>query len=426
MCRVAAFLVGVALAMPATAYAGWSKPVTFPAVRARDTGAQLAMNARGDALVLWRSRDPVRLRGTLLRADGTRATHALPSPPSADVVVVLDNRGIATAAWTSRGRLYAAGTSSDGRWSRPQLISRRRWAAGPTLAVARDRRVLLVWTVDTPTGIKGRTGIAWRAPGHRFAHARLLRRPAPGLMPGEAPQSANGAAFDARGRAYVWTTCDGVVGITRPHARTLRRVHLTAGPAALSVAVARSGRGVASWIPTRCTGDPAAGTPPGVVHASVLRAGAFGPPVVLTGQDGQPLVASSSAAFSPFGTGSLVTLWSGMDILQVTLDRDGHQLSVARGGTQAMPLGTDAAGNLLVSAPFIGVTVRRPDGTEDPFVPVSTGADGGAAPIGATWAATPDAAGFGLLFDPDLTALADDPHRVSSPATRLSLSFWRP
>jgi hypothetical protein len=91
-----------------------------------------------------------------------------------------------------------------------------------------------------------------------------------------------------------------------------------------------------------------------------------------------------------------------------------------------MPLGTDAAGNLLVSAPFIGVTVRRPDGTEDPFVPVSTGADGGAAPIGATWAATPDAAGFGLLFDPDLTALADDPHRVSSPATRLSLSFWRP
>jgi hypothetical protein len=80
-----------------------------------------------------------------------------------------------------------------------------------------------------------------------------------------------------------------------------------------------------------------------------------------------------------------------------------------------MPLLTDAAGNLLVSAPHIGVTVRRPDGTEDPFVPGSIGAGG---------AATPDAAGFSVVFDPDLTTLPN--RRVSSPARRLSLSFWRP
>ena len=287
--------------------------------------------------------------------------------------------------------------------------------AVPVLAVAQDRRVLLAWTVNTPTGARGRTGVAWRDHGHRFSHMQLLRHPAPGLTPGESPQSDNGAAFDARGRAYLWTTCDGVVGITRPHARRFRLVHVTSGTAALGFAVGRSGRGIASWVPTRCTSDAAAGTPPGVLHASVLRHGAFGSPVVVSGSDGRPLLTSGSTAFSPVGTGSLVALWSGSDIVQITLDRDGHPTAFARAGAQSMPLATDAAGNLLVSAPHFGVTVRRPDGSEDPFVPGS---------IGTYWATTPDAAGFGVLFDPDLTTRAD--HSVSSPATRLSLSFWRP
>ena len=422
-----ALVVAAVLAVPATAHAGWSKPVTFPAVRLRDSGADLAINARGDALVLWRSRKPGRLRATLLRANGTRTTRSLPTPRMATgVVTVLDNRGAATAAWTARGRLYAAAASRSGRWSRPQLIARRRWAVLPTLAVARDRRVLLVWTLDNPTGAGGRTGIAWRRPGHRFSRARLLRHPAPGLMAGELPQSDNGAAFDARGRAYVWTTCDGVIGITRPGARKLRLVRLTRGSASLSLAVARSGRGIASWVATRCTGDPMAGTPPGVLHAAALHDATFSPPVVLTAQDGQALSTSRSTAFSPVGTGSLVTLWSDSDILQITLDRDGHQTSVTRTSTQSMPLATDATGNLLVSAPYIGVTVRRPDSTEDPFVPESAVAYGTTAPIGADWAASPDAAGFGVLVDPDVTTLPDDPHRVSSPSTRLSLSFWRP
>lgn len=413
MSRVAALVVAAALVVPATAHAGWSKPVTFPAVRARDSGPQLAINARGDALVLWKSRKPVRVRATLLRANGTRRTHTLPAPPDAiNGVVVLDNRGAATAAWAARGRLYAVGASSTGRWSRPQVIARR-YAVLPTLAVARDRRVLLVWTVNTPTG-EGRTGIAWRSPGHRFSHMQFRRHPAPGLMPGASPPSRNGAAFDARGRAYVWTTCDGVVGITSPHGHKLRLVHLTAGTAALSLAVARSGGGIAGWVPTRCTNDQAAGTPPGVLHASALRDGAFASPVILTGSDGQPLVTSGSTAFSPVGTGSLVTLWSGLDI-QITLDCNGHETSITSTGTPSLPLASDAVGNLLVSAPYIGVTVRRPDGSEDPFVPGS---------MGAFWAATPDAAGFGVLFDPDLITLPD--HRGSSPARRLSLSFWRP
>ena len=96
----------------------------------------------------------MRLRSTLVHPNGTRATHTLPAPPGAvGVVVVLDGRGAATAAWTSRGRLYAAGAWSAGRWSKPQLIARRH-AAVPALAVAQDRRVLLVWTVNTPTGAR--------------------------------------------------------------------------------------------------------------------------------------------------------------------------------------------------------------------------------------------------------------------------------
>jgi hypothetical protein len=61
------------------------------------------------------------------------------------------------------------------------------------------------------------------------------------------------------------------------------------------------------------------------------------------------------------------------------------------------------------------VAVRRPDGTQEPLVPGSIGAHG---------AATPDAAGFGALTDPDLTTRPD--HHVTSPAVRLSLSWWRP
>jgi hypothetical protein len=183
----------------------------------------------------------------------------------------------------------------------------------------------------------------------------------------------------------------------------------------MSLTVGRSGRGIASWVPTKCTGDPAAGTPPGVLHASALQGGAFGPPAVVTGLDGQPLVTSASTALSPVGTGSLVTSWSGGDLLQIAFDRDGRQSAVARTVVASMPLATDAVGDLLVSAPYIGATVRRPDGTEEPFVPGS---------IGVQWAATPDAAGFGVVFDPDLTTLPD--HHVTSPATRLSLSFWRP
>jgi hypothetical protein len=403
MSRVAFLVLAAALAIPATAHAGWSTPVTFPAVRARDAGAQLAINARGDALALWTSRRPRRLRTTLLRATGSRTTHTLPAPRTAgEVVVALDRRGAATAAWTVSRRLYAAAASPTGRWSPRQLIAGRH-AVLPTLAVARDRRVLLVWTLDSPTGAGGRTGAAWRRPGHRFAHKRLLRRPAPGLMTGELPQSDNGAVFDARGRAYVWTTCDGVVGITSPHSREFRRVRVTAGPAALSLAVTRPGRGLASWVPSRCTGDPAAGTPPGILHASLLRDGAFGPPVVLTGPDGQLLLTTGSTAFSPVATGGLVMLRSGIDVLQISLDGDGRQTGVTRTGTQSTPLAADARGNLLISVPPAGVAVRRPDGTQEAFA---------RGPVGAQWAARPGAAGFGVLFEPD--------------RRRLGVSLWSP
>jgi hypothetical protein len=234
-------------------------------------------------------------------------------------------------------------------------------------------------------------------------------------MPGELPYSDNGAAFDARGRAYVWTTCDAGVGITRPHGHTFRLARLAPGTAALSFAVTRAGTGLASWVPTRCTSDPAAGTPPGRLHAAALRDGTFGAPIALTGADARPLVPAASSAVAPVGTGSLVSAWSGSDLQQVTLDRDGHQVAVTQAAAGSIPLATDAAGNLLLSAPYVGVTVRRPDGTEEPFVPGSLGAYG---------AASPYAAGFGVLFDPDLTTGADQ--RATSPARRLSLSLWRP
>jgi hypothetical protein len=415
MLRLAAVFALAALAAPAAVHAEWAPPQTIATRRAPATGTELAINARGDALVVWRSREPSRVRTLLLRANGARIAGTLPAAPGAsDLAVVLDARAIATAAWTERGRLYAASSSAPGEWTPRQLIARSR-AVQPTLAVARDRRVLLAWTVDHPTRAQGRTGIAWRRPGHHFSVVPPLRHPAAALMPGEAPASRSGAAFDARGRAYVWTTCDGVVGITRPGGRAFRLERLAPGTAALSVAVGWSGTGLASWVATRCTSDPAAGTPPGVLQASVLRDGAFAPPVALTGPDGRPLVTSASSAFAPVGAGSLVSAWSGSELLQVTLDGGGRETAVTQVGVQSLPLAADAAGNLLLSAPNAGVTVRRPDGTEEPFVPGS---------LGAQAASAPDATGFAVVYDPDLTTGAD--RRVHSPGRRLGVSFWRP
>lgn len=416
-------LVVAASVSPGAARATWSPARSFDA--AGHQGARIAVNGRGDAVVVWTGRAPARLRVTLLPAGGRPSTRTLATAPEGDIRVVLDRRGGATAAWHDDGALFAAHGSLTGRWSAPQRIVAA-GTSGAELAVSPDRRVLLAWTNVTGLG-PGSTGVAWRRPGRPFSGAATLRRPAPGLMPGEAPQSDNGAIFDGRGRAYLWGTCDGVVRTAEPGSRRLALVQATPGRTlgfSFSVTGTGTGRGLASWIDSRCATDPAAGSAPGPVRMRPIRDGAFGPPVTLGAGVADPasFLGSGTTAIALAGDGSLVTAWASSSPTPVVMAVDGAgrpgAVTPASGGR--LPYAADAGGNVLWTAPYVGFVARPRGGVEEPF-------DHGGpdhAGMGATAAAAPHDRGFGLVWDPDLRTGPDQ--RATSPAKRLSVSFWTP
>ena len=388
-----ALTLAAVLAIPASAGATWGPARTFGAVHSGP--GQPAVNARGDVALLWNSRWPARLRVTLVPAHGRVVTRVLAKHPGAWLTIVLDGRGGATAAWTVGAKLYAAHGSLTGRWTAPQLIAARN-ASGPVLAVSPQRRVLLAWTNVSKYG-SGSTGVAWRTPGHAFSRALTLARPAPTLMPGEAPQSDVGAAFDARGRAYLWGTCDGVVRIAGAKSRKLALTAVAPGRAlGFSLSVTGNGDGLASWIDSRCTSDAAAGPEPGTLHARLLRAGAFTAPLTFG------TAANTTQAFALAGRAGLISGWAFANRTLWALDAQGALRSTTTIDTTRFPLAVDAGGDLLFTAPYAGVAVRPPGGSDQPF-------DKGYA--GAT-AVAPNARRFAAVWAPS--------------RTRLGVSVWRP
>ena len=413
--------VAVALAGPASAQGVWSSARTFDAPHADLLGT--AVNGRGDTVVAWASRSLAQLRVTALPAHGPRVTRVLTRLVGRDLTVKLDERGGATAAWIARGSLYAAHGSLNGHWSAPQLIARRD-VFGPVLAVSRDRRALLVWTNMSQTG-PGSTGVAWRSPGHRFFGKSTLRRPAPGLVPGELPQSDNGAAFDRDGRAYVWSTCDGVVRIARPGSRRLSLVKVAPGRAlGFSLAVSSTGRGLASWVDSRCTSDPAAGSEPGRVLVRVLRSGTFAGPVTLS-FGSQPPEAHHGRSTSAFalGDGGLVTVLTdlSMNPFAVSFDAQGAPAAATEIADQRLPSAADGGGDLILSAPYVGWVVRPRAGPDEPS---DWGGTGRMTPAGGWAAASTSGRRFAVVWDPDVTIGPDN--RPIAPAKRLSVSLWAP
>jgi hypothetical protein len=391
----------VALAVPAPAAAAWSHAGTFAA--RNQGGGQVAVNGRGDVAVMWQSRRPARLRVTLLPFRGRAVTRVIAARPGGYGTIALDERGGATAAWTDGTRLYAAHGSVTVHWSAPRLIARN--AFGPVLAVSRQRRVLLAWTNLSKYG-PGSTGVAWRTPGTAFSKPVTLTRPAPTLMPGEAPQSDVGATFDAAGRAYLWGTCDGVVRVAASGSRKLGLVSVVPGRAlGFSFSIARDGHGLASWVDSRCTSDAAAGAEPGPLRVRMFSAGAFAPSVTLgTGS-------SSTQAIALAGVGSLVSGWAFTDRMLWSFDAQGALQSTQAITETNLPLAADAGGDLLVTAPAGGLTVHTSDGRAD------------ALGHGGTAAAASSGRGFAVVRDPDVTFGAD--HRAHSPRVRLSVSLWR-
>lgn len=416
---VAAF--ALALASSSTAAATWSPSRTFSAAQADWT--RMAVNGRGDAAVAWATRSPARVRVTLLPAHGPIVTRVLSRRASNTQGIVLDERGGATVIWNGPRGLYGSHGPLRGRWSAPQLIAGRS-TFGPALAVSRNRTVLIVWTNTTRAG-PGSTGVAWRSPGHGFASRRTLTRPRPGLVGGGySPQSDNGAAFDARGNAYLWSSCDGVVRSARPRSRRLSLVKLADTRVhGFDLAVADNRRGIAAWSDGGCTTDITAGSEPGPVRASAMRAGTFGAAVTLSADESE-LSWGGTRAIAIAGDGALVT-WpraAGLRVGEtflVVFGADGMPAtrSVIGGGRE--PIGADGGGDLLFAAPYVGLIARPRGGSDEPMD------RWGLAPGGSgSLAIATTGRGFGTVWDPD-TRIGPG-YQVISPAKRLSISLWRP
>lgn len=410
-----AVALGCSLVAASPAAAGWSSARAFPAVRATNSSQVIAVNGRDAAAVLWTARSPKRLRVTGLSGGSTR-TRTLGAAPTGSTALVLDRFGEATAAWVSGGRVYAAhGSLTGGAWRASQRLAASS-ASDPVLAVASNGDVLLAWT-STKTG---RISYARRERGHGFTAPVTLSRPRAALLNG-VPASRTGVAFDARRRAYLWSTCDGAVRVTSPGSQRFALVSVAPRPVlGLSLSVA-SGKteGRIAWATGRCATDPAAGPTPGPLWTRAFSGPRLGGTQALTGADGRPLSGYGASVNALADGRSLVEAAVSPTPLLITISHLGEQTALAPIVGQQRPIAADAASNVLWTAPYVGVVVRPPSGPEQPF-----DADRSDAAMGVSSAVAPNAKGFGAVWDPDMRVGGDN--RATSPATRLSVSLWTP
>lgn len=327
----------------------------------------------------------------------SRSAKAIP----ASVVV---GRGEATVAWltyTPRkdATLWAAYGPLVGRWTPARVIghwhnAERLAIRYPRLALAPDGEVLLAWD-ESSRPIDG-PAVAWRAPGRAFGPSRPLisTEQAPLTVPRELGPIP---AFDARGRAYVWGTCDGVVFSAPPHRHQFDRPVTVAPPpvASFTLSLARAGNGLAAWIHGSCTQPGGARDTTGPVLASVLRHGAFGKPLALTSADTRGVGSNAVAALTGGGEVTWTSPASSTNpMFSVQVDGAGALGPLQSG--QELPGGlvsvaVDGGGDEILAAGYsqeerfaLGHVVVRPvsGGPDQPAVSPYGGALATATPIG--------------------------------------------
>jgi hypothetical protein len=283
----------------------------------------VAVDGSGDAAVAWAttpSPPSTSTFGTTVHvavrlAHGRVIARTVWSSREADAirVSVAIGHGEVTVAWVSDARherlegatLRAAYGPPVGRWAPARVIGRWHDFAPPAnryprLAVAPNGAVLLAWDDNSPT-ING-PAVTWHMPGHRFGAPQLLIH---AETPLEVPHELGPIpAFDARGSAYVWGSCDGIVLAAPPHSHRFGRPVVVAPAPVLgfTLSLAGAGHGLAGWEHGICTTDQATGDTPGPVFASVLRAGAFGKPLAL-GANAQ--IGGGNAVALPSGAGTV-------------------------------------------------------------------------------------------------------------------------
>ena len=243
-----------------------------------DAGLQLAVDARGDAAVIWRggSRD-------VLLAAARRAGHAFRpgrslGEPGSDQRVAVDAQGRAFAAWTRTippqhltSQIRFATRAPSGAWTRPTTVVSGR-VGGPELALAPGEPTVLAWREEelglgaTRTGLPA---VAVRSPsGAWSAPRRLSDVRTRGLQLGVSASAEVLATWSPAPPAYPQPGERALYAVARPRGQDFGPVTRTGsvldGPLAVladgSAVTVAAGGGIESAV-----------RPPGGVFAPVPR-----------------------------------------------------------------------------------------------------------------------------------------------------------
>ncbi len=434
-------LLATLLALSGTARAGWSAPRLLSRAHASPYALTTdAVDARGDAAVAWETvgrwprsshgrrcapspaREgcfPVSTVHLAVRGADGRVIERTPwssrIEPTMQLSLVL-GAGRATLAWgywsTAGSAIVTARLASGplfGRWRSSRVLARFRpalpFGGYPQLAIAPSGELLATWEAclteaGCPTGRTALFVARRRSGGGQFD--------APQLVAG-APRGAL-AQFDARGTAYLSSSCSGRVLIAPPGSRRFgRAVTLTRGPVSqLTLSLAGAGRGLAAWVAGECSYDEAVPDTPGPVLYSALRAGAFSPPRTLTSPTAQAFYSSAVGV-----DGGGVVSWAAYEaaaafaVFSAPIGADGLAEATQHGASAIIAVCADAGGDLVYSRPPGSgptpseVFVRRAGGADEP-APAASGAV----------AAAPFGRAIALAYYPN--------------AATLELSLWRP
>lgn len=244
------FLVGFAVvllaaATPADAAAAWQPPFTLSAPGQEATLPELAIDRRGNALVVWQRGDRP-ARGIYAAARPAGAAFGAPleiSGRGGAPDVGFDSRGEAIAVWHRHGPspgpcplcVEASFRPAGGLFGLPERVPAT--GAQPQLAVGPRGEALVL--VRHPGGIAKPIRASFRPAGGRFGGERKL---------GGGQTGTPRVAFDARGRAVaVWSRGVRILSAFRPRRGGFRGPHDVSGGDLPRLAVDRRGNALAVW-----------------------------------------------------------------------------------------------------------------------------------------------------------------------------------
>lgn len=408
---VAAILTSMATLSLASgvANASWSTPSVLSTAPSSPFAAPaVAVDSRGDTAVAWETvgRWPSAYRGRRCGPSPTRRG-CLPVSSVHLSVRLADRRLIKRTLWSSRinptitlsvaldrdqttvawgysevNATYETARAAYGplvgRWAPSEVLSHFSGIGPffdyPRLAITPHGEVLAVWNA-----CKSRTclyrftrgvDVAWRAPGHGFGSPRLIANAPLGAYP----------QIDAHGTAYLVSGCSGRVLVAPAPSHSFgKTLVLAQGPVqGLTLSLSGAGQGLAAWISGVCSLDEAVGNTPGPVFESVLHAGTFSTPRMLTSVTMQAVYARALAVGSG-GTVSWFTETLGFLAYEVQIGAGGVPGATQQGDTAIIPWAVDGGGDVVfarapVSGPLpMAVFVAPAGGAPDETAPATNG-----------------------------------------------------